>query len=111
MGGIGPAILKDHKGWDPVVPHDLHLSKLPPVADDGTAECWRCKSRVAFQQLDIVDEAYVCRPCSARATHAAAAASAAQVDVDTVKIGRGKWWVVPLAFAGAFGICCAVYFA
>lgn len=111
MGGIGPGILKDHKGWDPVIPHDMRTSKLPPVGADGKAECWRCKARLAFEQLDIANEAYVCGPCSMRAAQAAAASSVAQVDVETVKIGRGNMWVLPLAFAIAIGICVAVYFA
>lgn len=110
MGGMA-GMLEDHKGWDPVVPHDLHSSKLPPLAADGTGECWRCKQRFAFAELDIANEAYACRPCSLRAAGAVAAATAAQVDVETVKIGRGPLWIVPLAFAGAIGICVAVYFA
>ncbi len=87
----------------------MRTSKLPPVGADGKAECWRCMSRFPFEQLDIANEAYVCRPCAMRAAQTLAAADAARVDVDTVKIGRGKWWVVPLAFAGAIGICVAVY--
>jgi hypothetical protein len=107
----GGALLRDHKGWDPIVPHDLHSSKLPPIAADGTGECWRCLQRVPFAELDIANEAYVCRPCAMRANQASASASAAQVNVDTVKIGRGPIWIVPLAFAIAIGVCVAVYFA
>ena len=110
LGGMA-GILEDHKGWDPVVPHDLHTSKLPPVGEDGNVECWRCTSRLPFNDVDIVNEAYVCRPCGARATQLAAETAAAQVDVDTVKIGRGRWWILPLAFAGALAVCVAVYFA
>ena len=36
---------------------------------------------------------------------------AAQINVETVKIGRGPIWIVPLAFAIAIGVCVAVYFA
>lgn len=109
MGGLAGAVLTDHKGWDPVVPDDLHLAKLPPVADDGTAECWQCRARLPFAQLDIAGQAYSCRPCALRTSQVAAAQQAASIDVDNVKVGRGRWWILPLCFAGAIGICVALY--
>jgi hypothetical protein len=71
----------DHGTWDPVVPPDLHLAKLPPVAEDGTVACRQCRSRVAFDRVNIADQSYICSACSlanAR-THA--------VPVDDVKLG------------------------
>lgn len=75
--------------WDPVVPADLHLAKLPPVAADGTVECWMCKSRVMFANANIADQAYVCTPCSsARAREQARASLPA--NADDIKLGRPK---------------------
>ena len=76
------------------MPADLHLAKLPPVAADGTAECWRCRTRIAFAQLDIAGDAYVCRPCQMRTAQVEAPA----VDLDNVKLGSGtRWWLIALA--------------
>src|SRR5262245_19314074 len=90
VGGLLGHVLTDHKGWDPVVPADLHANPLPPVADDGTAECWQCKTRLPFAQLDITGNTYSCRPCMLRTAQANAALDAQSVDVDHVKIGRGR---------------------
>ena len=91
--GALTGVFDEHKGRDVVVPPDLHLAKLPPVAADGTAECWMCKQRMQFAQLDIAGDAYACRPCLMRQAQMAAAEQA--VDVDNVKIGRGRWWLMP----------------
>jgi hypothetical protein len=93
-------------GRDVVVPHDLHLAKLPPLAEDGTAECWRCKQRLPFAQLDIAGQAYQCRPCMLRANQVATG----HVDVD-VKIGRGRWWLLPSIFVTAGTAAIAIIIA
>jgi hypothetical protein len=89
-----------------VVPPDLHLAKLPPVAADGTAECWMCRQRMPFAQLDITGDTYACRPCAMRAAQVAAAQS--PVDVETVVIGRGRWWLMPTIFVVVGVIAIAV---
>jgi hypothetical protein len=91
--GALTGVFDEHKGRDVVIPPDLHLAKLPPVAADGTAECWMCKQRMPFAQLEIAGDAYACGPCMVRTAQARAAQDA--VDVDNVKIGRGRWWLMP----------------
>ncbi|HEX5063867.1 MAG TPA: hypothetical protein VFV99_31020 [Kofleriaceae bacterium] len=98
------------RGWDPVVPADLHANPLPPVAEDGTAECWQCKTRLPFAQLDIAGNAYSCRPCMLRTAQANASHDAAAIDVDTVKIGRGRWWLWPLGALALTGLIVAIFF-
>lgn len=100
--GALTGVFDEHKGRDVVVPADLHLAKLPPVAADGTAECWMCKQRLLFQQLDITGDSYACRPCLMR--QAQSAASQQSVDVDNVKIGRGRWWLMPAIVLAAGAI-------
>jgi len=98
-GGRGLVRLLDEprsRGWDPVVPADLHSNPLPAVADDGTAECWQCKARLPFDQLDIARNSYSCRPCMLRTAKLLASHDAEAVDVEQVKIGRGRWWFWPL---------------
>jgi hypothetical protein len=104
--GALTSVFDDHKGRDVIVPYDLHLAKLPPVAADGTAECWRCHQRLPFAQLDIAGEAYVCRGCALKA--AQQAAQLEPIDVDHVKIGRGRWWILPLCIAGAGAVTAAL---
>ena len=98
------------RGWDPVVPADLHANPLPPVAADGTAECWQCKTRLPFAQLDIAGNAYSCRPCMLRTAQLSAAHDAAAVDVDNVKIGHGRWWIWPLIAAALLGVVVVIFF-
>jgi hypothetical protein len=91
--GALTGVFDEHKGRDVVIPPDLHLAKLPPVAADGTAECWMCKQRMPFGQLEIAGDVYACGPCMLRQAQALAQQQA--VDVDNVKIGRGRWWLMP----------------
>jgi hypothetical protein len=86
---LSGGLLKDQKGWDPVVPPDMHSSKLPPVAADGTAECIQCHARRPFGEMTIANEMYFCPPCTALNTRVAAQQAAAGVDVENIKIGRG----------------------
>lgn len=115
MVGIGNAgsvlrLLEEPKsrGWDPVVPADLHANPLPPVAEDGTAECWQCKTRLPFSQLDIAGNAYSCCPCMLRTAQRNAAADVAHIDVDHVKIGHGRWWLWPLLVTTLLAVTIAV---
>jgi hypothetical protein len=111
FGDLGINLLQDPKGWDPVVPADLHSSKLPPVAEDGTAECIQCKTRHPFSTLTIANEMYFCAGCTAINTRRQAQEAASGVDVDNVKIGR-SWTgtLVGLGVAlGALGVCLAIY--
>jgi hypothetical protein len=87
FGGIGVAVLTDPKGWDPVVPADMHTSKLPPVAEDGTAECTRCRTRMPFAQLDIANESYCCKPCGFKVAQQSALLNTPK-DLENHKIGR-----------------------
>jgi hypothetical protein len=111
MGSLGVGLLQDPKGWDPVVPADLHSSKLPPVAADGTAECIQCKTRHLFGELTIANEMFFCRGCTAINTRRQAQADAIGVDVDNVKIGRS--WTGTIVGLGvalvALGVCVAIY--
>jgi len=111
IGSMGVNLLQDPKGWDPVIPADMHTSKLPPVAADGTAECIQCHTRHAFTTLTIANEMYFCAGCNAINSRQQALEAAAGVDVDNVKIGRS--WTGTLVGVGvalaAVGVCVAIY--
>ena len=65
VGSLTRTLLSDDHGtWDPVRPPDLHLAKLPAVADDGTAVCTTCGGRFPFAALDIAGDGYACRACA-----------------------------------------------
>ncbi|MBA3454439.1 MAG: hypothetical protein H0T42_15215 [Deltaproteobacteria bacterium] len=111
FGGLGEAVLHDQKGWDPIVPADMHTSKLPPVAEDGTAQCTRCLTRMPFAQLDIANESYCCKPCGFKAAQVHAMMTAPS-DLENHKIGRS--WTGTLiglsVVAAALGIVILLYF-
>jgi hypothetical protein len=110
FGRLGESILTDPKGWDPVIPADMYTSKLPPVAADGTAECWRCKTRMPFAELDIANEAYCCKPCGFKAAQMNALMTT-PADLENHKIGRS--WTGTLIVLGvvvmAIGLCVVLY--
>lgn len=110
MGSMGVNILRDPKGWDPVVPADLHSSRLPPVAEDGTCECIQCKARHPFTAMTIVHEMYFCPACEGLNARRQAEAAAIGVDVDNVKIGRNWTGTIVGAAVGlaALGVCVAI---
>jgi hypothetical protein len=87
-----------------------HKDHVDTVRVDGTAECWQCKARLPFSQLDIAGNAYACRPCMLRTAQANASFDAAQVDVESVKIGRGRWWISVLIAAAVIGVIVAIFF-
>ena len=92
----------DHGTWDPVVPPDLHLAKLPPVAEDGTVECRQCRSRLPFDRVLIADQSYVCNPCSLANARSAAA------PVDDVTLGGPNLLVVALGVLVLAGLVALV---
>ena len=80
------------------------------VADDGTAECTRCKTRMPFAQLDIADQFYCCKPCGVRAAQMSALMTTPS-DLENHKIGR-SWTgtLIGLAVvAMAFGLVILLY--
>jgi hypothetical protein len=95
------AFLPESEGRDVVVPPDLHLAKLPPVAADGTAECSRCKQQFPFARLHIAGDAYACGGCLLRQAQVAAAQ---QGDLANIKLARGRWWLVPALVLGVIAI-------
>ncbi|MFN0248822.1 MAG: hypothetical protein ACKV2T_18175 [Kofleriaceae bacterium] len=86
---LSGGLIKEQKGWDPVVPPDLHVSRLPPVAADGTCVCIQCSQRRPYAEMTIASEMYFCPPCFALRTRVQAQEAAAGVDVENIKIGRG----------------------
>jgi hypothetical protein len=110
LGGLGEAVLFDQKGWDPVVPADMHTSKLPPVAEDGTAQCTRCMTRMPFAQLDIANESYCCKPCGFKAAQVQAMLTTPS-DLENHKIGRSWTGTIVALVVVAFAIgCCVVLY-
>lgn len=96
--------------WDPVKPEGTERT-LPPVAADGTVECWACRSRVLFADANIANEAYVCAPCVAKQARAAAAASL-PANADDIKLARPKTGLyIALATALLLAITIAIIYA
>jgi hypothetical protein len=91
LGAVGLRIRggNENGSWDPVVPPDLHLAKLPPVAEDGTVACGLCRSRVLFANANIANQAYVCTPCTAARAREEARTSA-YANAENVKLARPK---------------------
>lgn len=88
-------LLTHSKGFDPVVPPDLHLVKPTPVAADGTVECIRCGRRVKWEVASLLgSDGFACDGCSSAPTFTA----------DT-NLARRKWpWIV----GGVMVVCIAV---
>jgi len=92
----GSTLLEDPRGRDPVVPADLHVRA--PVADDGTATCEQCSQPFPLARLNVTARGYRCDACAVRN---AVAAGPAQLDDNNLKVGRGRWWLMPLVIAAA----------
>jgi len=92
----GSALLDDPRGREPIVPRDLHVRA--PVAVDGTAACDLCSQRFPIDQLNVNAHGYRCDACTARMVREA---GPAELDDKNIKVGRGRWWVVPLIGAAA----------
>lgn len=86
----GSVLLEDPKGWAPAVPADI--AEPPPVSVDGSAACSTCNRHLPLDRLSITAHGYRCDACATRE----ALGSEPAVDVETVKIGRGRWWIMPI---------------
>jgi hypothetical protein len=87
----GASLLDDHNTWAPEVPRDL--LKRTPVADDGTAKCDLCSKSFPIAALDVTYRGYMCGACTVTA---AQRDNPAPVNPDNVKVGRGRWWIMPI---------------
>jgi hypothetical protein len=94
-----------HTTWSPVVPSDLHLAKLPPLDEAGRGECRHCAQHFAFAELDLIDNAYTCRPCAL-----ARQPIAKQVDEVSLKPGVSPWTIAICAM-GVVAVAVAILFA
>lgn len=115
-GPFGSMLLTDDHGtWDPVRPADLDKNPLPPVAADGTAECFQCKQRFPLAKLDVASaggaiNAYSCHPCLLRT----AQANTPAIDVENMSLrsrSLGRTIAVIGASVVAIGIGVAIYLA
>lgn len=101
--GLVTAIFGENKTWAPVIPADMHTSKLPAVAADGTVECWQCQSRVLFANANIANQAYVCGRC----TILTARHSAEPVD-ESMSLKSNAWIWKVLAAVAVVGITIGI---
>jgi hypothetical protein len=85
----GAPLLDDHRSWAPAVPHDL--AKPPPIVSDGHAACESCAQSFPLAALNITAHGYRCEAC--------AAAALARPLPENVKVGRGRWWLLPAIMA------------
>jgi hypothetical protein len=115
-GPFGSMLLTDDHGtWDPVRPADLDKNPLPPVAADGTAECFQCKQRFPFEKLEIAPaggavNAYACKPCLLRT----AQANTPAIDVENMSLksnSAGRTMLVIGLIVVAIGIGVAIVMA
>ena len=89
----GGSLLQDHNTFEPVIPADL--AKRESANDDGTANCEMCRAAFPLASLDITQYGYRCAPCQKQA----AQALVPPPDLDNVKVGRGRWWIMPIVIA------------
>jgi hypothetical protein len=63
-------------------------------------KCERCREMFPPEALSITAYGYECAECARKA----AIDSAGPVDLENVKVGRGRWWIMPVVVAagGAF---------
>jgi hypothetical protein len=94
-----------HTTWSPVVPPDLHLAKLPALDEAGRGECRYCNQHVAFADLDLIDNAYTCRPCAL-----ARQPIAKPLGEVSLKPGVSPWTIAICAM-GAVAVAVAILFA
>jgi hypothetical protein len=86
-----PSLLQDHNTFDPVVPHDV--AKRETANADGTAKCEMCRATLPLANLDITAYGYRCAPCQKKD---AELQNPAPANLDNVKVGRGRWWIMPI---------------
>lgn len=91
----GVVLLDDQQTWAPVVPRDMNAPP-PAVSAEGTAACEQCLSEFPLAQLEITAYGYRCAGCARSAL--------VQPLPANLKVGRGRWWIMPIVFAvgGAF---------
>lgn len=87
----GGSLLQDHDTFDPVVPHDV--AKREAANADGTAKCEMCRETLPLANLDITAYGYRCAPCQKKD---AELQNPAPANLDNVKVGRGRWWIMPI---------------
>jgi hypothetical protein len=92
----GSTLLEDPRGRAPVIPADIDVRT--PVAEDGTATCEQCSERFPIARLNVTAHGYRCDACAARNIVGAAPA---QLDDKNLKVGRGRWWLMPVVIAVA----------
>jgi hypothetical protein len=90
----GGSLLQDHNTFDPVVPHDI--AKREAANADGTAKCEMCRETLPLANLDITAYGYRCAPCQKKD---AELKNPAPANLDNVKVGRGRWWIMPIVIA------------
>ena len=90
----GSTFLEDPRGRDPVVPADINVRA--PVADDGTATCDQCSQPFPIARLNVTAHGYRCDGC---VTRGIVDAGPARLDDKSLKVGRGRWWLMPLVIA------------
>lgn len=96
----GVTLLDEPAGWAPSVPADLDEA-APPVDAAGTAACEACGTRLPLASLDITTRGYRCAACVSNELRRAPAPAG---DLEHVKIGRGRWWLMPLVIAVGAGV-------
>jgi hypothetical protein len=76
------------------VPADL--AQREEANADGTAKCESCRATFPLASLDITQYGYRCAPCQKAAAQMLVPAP---TDLDNVKVGRGRWWIMPIVIA------------
>jgi len=94
-------IFGDDEKRDPVVPKDI--GRPPPkVAPDGTAASGNCGTSFPLKDLNVTAAGYQCSECERSGL-----APPAPTDGPAIKVGRGRWWLAPLAVV-AVGVTAAI---
>jgi hypothetical protein len=92
----GSSLLEDHKGRAPVVPRDIGVRATQNA--DGTAPCDLCSAAYPIAELEVTAHGYRCAACVARLVREA---GPAELDDKNLKVGRGRWWIMPLVIVAA----------
>jgi hypothetical protein len=87
----GGALLGENNRWEPAIPRDM--TAAPPPVVDGQAKCEQCTKAFPLTALEITQWGYSCGAC------AAAQVAGPPVDASNVKVGRGRWWIMPIVIA------------
>ena len=87
----GSILLEDDTGWSPIVPDNI--APPPEVNADGSSTCERCTKRLPLSALDITPNGYRCAEC------ASVDQQLSSPMPTSLKVGRGRWWPLPVAAA------------